>query len=285
MVFRFLILFLLTAPLAPASHLQLVTAQSTAEVSETQILENLRSIRDQLSKLKLEIEQKTPNTGRPDQKSMDFGGYQAAFSGYQMKIEELYRQLSSAYEQIGRVYRTNPKSPTYKSMVSVYLEAKLQYDGVSALFGTISPPEKMRTIAVVSTDKRLNQRISSAVKSNQPASSEDPKEIIAADEARFIGTFDAVEMFLLTKGDKAFYIFFGWREDSDTEAGKKNQTYHLSVLRSEFIPKENATGGQSAAQHLEKALKLNFFTLDTKGDVLAEINQFLTRIKSYSQNN
>lgn len=283
MVFRFLALCLLTASLSAASQPQSVSAQSTVAVSETQLLENLRSIRDQLGKLKLEIEQKTGNTGRPDQKSMDFAGYRAAFSGYQAKIEDLYRQLSAGYEQISRVYRTNPKSPTYKSMVAFYLEAKLEYDTVSSLFGTISPPEKMLNVAVVSTDKRLNQRVSTTVRSNQSPAAENPREILAADESRFIGTFDAVEMFLLIKGDKACYVFFGWRDEE--ESGKKSQSYHLSVLRSDFIPKEKIPPGQNAGWHLEQALTLNFFTLDTKGDVLADINQFLTRIKSYSRDN
>jgi hypothetical protein len=260
-----------------------VSAQATGTVSETQLLETLRSLRDQFAALKAEVESTTGSPSRPDRNNMDFERYRTAFGTYQSRIEDLYRQLSTGYEQIGRVYRTNPKSPLYKTLVSTYLEAKGEYDGVSALFGTIPPPEKLQTVAIISADKRLNRRIAATVKSDQPVQAVNPKDILSADESRFIGTFDAVEMFLLIKGDKACYVFFGWRDDEGNEAGKKNNSYHLSVLRSDFFPKESPGTSATAQQHLENALKLNFFALDTSGEILTDINEFLTRIKSYSR--
>lgn len=259
-------------------------AQTSAVVSETQVLENLRAIRDQLAKLKAEIDLKTGMMTRPDQRTLDFKGYQAAFAGYQGRIDDLFRKLSGSYEQISRVYRTNPNSPNYKPMVALYLEVKAEYDGVSTLFSTVSPPEKLRNVAIVSADKRLNRRIAGTFKGTPTPAPENPRDILASDESRFIGTFDAVEMFLLVKGEKACYVFFGWRDEEAAQNGGKN-AYHLSVMRSEFFPKSSAGVDLNPEQHLEQALKLNLFSLDSQGELLADINQFLSRVKSYSKTN
>lgn len=260
------------------------SAQTSEVVPETQVLENLRGIRDQLVKLKAEIDLKTGMMTRPDPRNLDFNGYQSSFAGYQGKIDDLYRRLSTGYEQISRVYRTNPNSPNYKPMVALYLEVKAEYDSVSVLFATISPPEKLRNVAVVSADKRLNHRIATTIKATPTPAPESPREILASDESRFIGTFDAVEMFLLVKGEKACYVFFGWRDEGNVENGGKN-AYHLSVMRSEFFPKGSIGTGLNPDQHLEQALKLNLYSLDSQGEMLADINQFLTRVKSYSRSN
>jgi hypothetical protein len=259
-------------------------AQNGEVVAESQVLGNLQGIREQLAKLKTEIDLKTGMVTRPDPRSVDFKGYQAAFAGYRGRIDDLYRKLTGCYDQISRVYRTNPNSPNYKPMVALYLQVKAEYDGVAAMFGTISPPEKLQNVAVVSADKRLNSRIASTFKTNPTPAPENPKDILASDESRFIGTFDAVEMFLLIKADKACYVFFGWRDEEAGENGAKN-AYHLSVLRSEFFPKGSLGVELKPEQHLEQALKLNLYSLDSQGEVLADINQFLSRVKSYSRTN
>ncbi len=278
---RFLVFFLVVAWIfsgAPSTP-----AQNGEVVAESQVLGNLQGIREQLAKLKTEIDLKTGMLTRPNPQSVDFNGYQTAFAGYRGRIDDLYRKLTGCYDQISRVYRTNPNSPNYKPMVALYLEVKKDYDEVSALFGTISPPEKLRNVAVVSADKRLNSRIANSFRTTPTPAPESPRDILASDESRFIGTFDAVEMFLLIRGDKACYVFFGWR-DENTDNGGKN-AYHLSVLRSEFFPKGSLGVELKPEQHLEQALKLNLFALDSHGEVLADINQFLSRVKSYSRTN
>lgn len=278
---RFLMFFLVVAWIF--SGTPSTPAQNGEVVAESQVLGNLQGIREQLAKLKTEIDLKTGMLTRPNPRSVDFNGYQTAFAGYRVRIDDLYRKLTGCYDQISRVYRTNPNSPNYKPMVALYLEVKKDYDEVAALFGTISPPEKLRNVAVVSADKRLNNRIANTFKATPTPAPESPKDILASDESRFIGTFDAVEMFLLIKGDKACYVFFGWRDET-TDNGGKN-AYHLSVLRSEFFPKGSLGVELKPEQHLEQALKLNLFSLDSQGEVLADINQFLTRVKSYSRTN
>jgi hypothetical protein len=278
---RFLMLFLVSVWIF--SGTSSTPAQNGEVVAESQVLGNLQGIREQLAKLKTEIDLKTGMMTRPDPRTVDYKGYQTAFAGYRGKLDDLYRRLSGCYEQISRVYRTNPNSPNYKPMVALYLQVKAEYDGVAATFGTIAPPEKLQNVAVVSADKRLNSRIANTVRSTPTPAPENPKDILASDESRFIGTFDAVEMFLLIKGEKACYVFFGWR-DENTDSGGKN-AYHLSVLRSEFFPKGSLGSELKPEQHLEQALKLNLFSLDSQGEVLADINQFLNRVKSYSRTN
>jgi hypothetical protein len=263
-----------------------VAAQSESPaVTDGQILEGLRSIRDQLLVLKSEIDAKVNNPERPDPRNMEYARYRTAFETYQGKIGDLYRQLTGAYEQINRVYRTNPKSPAYKPMVTLYLEVKGVYDSVSTLFAAFQPPEKLQAVAIVSEDRRLNRQVATTVRANRSAAPETTADIFAAESSTYIGTFDAVEMFLQVRGDNAYYLFVGWKDEETDASGHRKDTFHPSVLRSEYFPKQLLPQIQTSQQHLEKALNLGLLIIRTKDGDQGDINRFFTRIKSYAREN
>lgn len=261
------------------------TGQEAKLLTESDLLTALRTLRDDMLKIQSELGGQTTG-GRPDRKGMSYEDYRTAFEGVSGKLDEAYRRISVYYAQIDRIYRTTPNSPLYKQITQVYLEAKAAYDGAKTALGGVAPPDSIRAVSVVSTDRRLNDRVAASVKDEGPATrSVAAQEILQSDESRYIGTFDAVEMFLLVKGDAACYVLFGWKEQFSDESGKKTERYHLSVVRTEFFPVASLAASQSPNQHLEHALKLPLVPVDARGDVLNDLNQFLTRVKSYARTN
>jgi hypothetical protein len=257
--------------------------QEVKPLSDSELLDGLKKLREEMTVLKTEVEAPA-GTGHLDRKNLAYEEYQAAFGSYAMKVEEAYRQLAEFYSRIDRLYRTNPNSPLYKQIIKEYLDAKAAFDAAKAAFGGVPAPETLRAVATVSPDRRLNDRVAASLR-NEPREDRPAvaQEILQSDESRFIGTFDAVEMFLLVKGDAACYVLFGWKEQMTDDSGKKSQRYHLSLVRSEFFPVAALGKEWSAARHLEKALTLSLVPVDARGDVFNNLNQFLTRVKSYSR--
>lgn len=254
--------------------------QEVKPISDSELLDGLKKLREEMTVLKAEVEAPA-GTGRLDRKSLAYEEYQASFGSYATKVEEAYRRLAELYSRIDRLYRTNPSSPLYKQIIKEYLDAKAAFDAAKATFGVVPAPETLRAVATVSADRRLNDRVAASVRGE--AKSVTAQEILQPDESRFIGTFDAVEMFLLVKGDSACYVLFGWKEQMTDETGKKSQQYHLSVVRTEFFSATTLAAGLTPNQHLENALRLPLLTVDARGSVLNDLSQFLTRVKTYSR--
>lgn len=282
-MFRRHAFFLLVVIVFTASPILAVPIQDVKLMSDGELLERLKVLREEMTKLREEIE--TPAaTGRPDRKAMDFTAYRETFDAFTLKIDDAYKRLAGYHGQIDRLYRTAPNAPLYKQIVKEYLDTKTAFDAAKSAFGIVPAPETLRVVATVSSDRRLNDRVADSLKGgprpDQPGAARD---ILQADESRFIGTFDAVEMFLLVKGDTACYVLFGWKEQLTDDSGKKSQRYHLSVVRSDFFPVAGLGEGWSPERHLEKALTLPLVPVDARGEVLNDVNQFLTRVKSYSR--
>ncbi len=257
--------------------------QDVKLMSDGELLENLRKLREEMTKLREEVEAPAA-ARRPDRKAMDFAAYRESFDTFTLKIDDAYKRLAGYHGQIDRIYRTTPNAPLYKQIVKEYLDTKAAFDAAKAAFGVIPAPDTLRAVAAVSPDRRLNDRVAASLKGEaRPVPPAAARDILQSDESRFIGTFDAVEMFLLVKGDAACYVLFGWKEQLTDDAGKKSQRYHLSVVRSEFFPVALLGEGWSPDRHLEKALTLPLVPVDARGDVLNDLNQFLTRVKSYSR--
>ncbi len=256
-------------------------------LTDSEIVSTLRALRSEMLDLLSQVAGKGATLSRLNRRRMDFESYQRAFESYSAKIEDCYRRLADCYEQINRVYRTNPNSPLYKQMVKTYLDTKSVFDNLKSTFSALDPPEQTINEAVVSNDRRLNERVAASVRTAAIPSApvEAAKEIIDADDSRFIGTFDAVEMFLLVRGDSACYVLFGWKEVVDDENGKSTEEYHLSVVRSELFPWTPEVRTMSPEQHLENALKLKIAMVEAQGEMLTDLKQFFARAKSYSRTN
>lgn len=275
--------FLLFVTVFTVSPMVAAPIQDVKLMSDGDLYENLKALREEMTKLREEVELPAA-ARRPDRKSMDFTAYRETFDSFALKIEDAYKRLVGFHGQIDRLYRTSPNAPLYKQIVKEYLDAKAAFDAAKAAFGLVPAPESLRIVAPVSADRRLNDRVAASLKGEtQPVPPAAAREILQSDESRFIGTFDAVEMFLLVKGDAACYVLFGWKEQLTDDSGKKSQRYHLSVVRSEFFPVAMLGEGWSPDRHLEKALTLPLVPVDARGDVLNDVNQFLTRVKSYSR--
>lgn len=256
-------------------------------MTDSEIVAALRALRSEMLDLLSQVAGKGAAMTRPSRRTMDFELYRSTYESYSAKIEDCYRRLAGCYEQINRIYRTNPNTPLYKQMVQTYLDTKGVFDNLKSTFSTLEPPEQTITEAVVSNDHRLNERVSTSVRTAAipPAPAQAAKEIIESDDSRFIGTFDAVEMFLLVRGDSACYVLFGWKEVVDDENGRSTEEYHLSVVRSEMFPFTPTVRAMTPEQHLENALKLKIAMVEAQGDTLTDLKQFFARAKSYSRTN
>ncbi len=256
-------------------------------MSDSEIVSTLRALRSEMLDLLAQVAGKGAAATRPSRRAMDFESYQRTFESYSAKIDDSYRRLLACYAQIDRTYRANPNSPLYKQMVQTYLDTKGVFDNLKSTFSALEPPEKTITEAVISNDRRLNERISTSARSTAapPAPAQAAKEIIEADESRFIGTFDAVEMFLLVRGDNACYVLFGWKDVVDDENGKTVEEYHLSVVRSEVFPFTPSVRGMTPEQHLENALTLKIAMVEAEGETMTSLKQFFARAKSYTRMN
>ncbi|OYT72100.1 MAG: hypothetical protein CFK52_06150 [Chloracidobacterium sp. CP2_5A] len=256
-------------------------------LSDGEIISTLRALRSEMLDLIAQVAGKDAAATRLNRRVMNFESYRQAFESYSAKIDDSYRRLSGCYEQISRVYRANPNSVLYKQMVKTYLDAKAIFDNLKSTFSALEPPEQTITEAVISNDTRLNERVSASMRSADapPAPAQAAKEIVEADDSRFIGTFDAVEMFLLVRGDTACYVLFGWKDVVNDDNGKSIEEYHLSVVRSEAFPITPAVRAMTAEQHLENALKLKIALVEAQGETLTDIKQFFARAKSYTRTN
>lgn len=256
-------------------------------LTDSEIVTTLRALRSEMLDLLSQVAGKGAALSRPSRRTMDFELYRSTFESYSAKIEDCYRRLAGCYEQINRIYRTNPNTPLYKQMVQTYLDAKSVFDNLKSTFSALEPPEQTITEAVVSNDRRLNERVAASVRTAAvpPAPAETAKEIIESDDSRFIGTFDAVEMFLLVRGDSACYVLFGWKEVVDDEDGKSTEEYHLSVVRSEMFPFTPQVRAMKPDEHLENALKLKIAMVEAQGEAMTDLKQFFARTKSYSRTN
>ncbi|OYT72073.1 MAG: hypothetical protein CFK52_06145 [Chloracidobacterium sp. CP2_5A] len=256
-------------------------------MGDSEIIATLRALRSEILDLLSQVAGKGAAAGRLSRRTMDYESYRRTFEAYNGKIEDCYRRLAACYAQIDRVYRTNPNSPLYKSMTQTYLDAKAAFDNLKSTFSAVEHPESLRTEAVAVADRRLNERIATSARSAAlpPAPAETAKDIIEADDSRFIGNFDGVEMFLLVKGDAACYVMFGWKEVVTNDEGKPSEQFHLSVVRSEMFPFQPSVRSLTATQHLENALKLKIASVEAQGEVLSNLSEFFMRAKSYTRIN
>ncbi len=263
-----------------------VPAQERA-LTDSEIVATLRALRSEMFDLLSQVAGKGAVITRPSRRTMDYESYRRTFESYSAKIDDCYRRLSACYSQIDRVYRTGSNTPLYKQMLQTYLDAKGVFDNLKSTFSALEPPEKAVTEAVVSNDRRLNERIATSVRTAAvpTAPPQAVKEIVDADDSRFIGTFDAVEMFLLVRGDSACYVLFGWKDVVEDENGKSLEEYHLAVARSESFPLTPEVRALTPEQHLENALKLKIAMVEAQGETMTDLKQFFARTKSYARTN
>jgi len=280
MMVNFLTAFLLIGSSLALAHQEQV-------LTDTQIIASLRALRSEMLDLLAQVAGKGEATTRPNRRTMNYELYRQTFESYNAKIDDCYRRLAAYYAQIDRVYRTGSSTPLYKQMVQTYLDTKVVFDNLKSTFSTLEPPEKVVTEAVISNDQRLNERMATSIRTAAipTAPPQAAKEIVEADDSRFIGTFDAVEMFLLVRGDSACYVLFGWKEVVEDEDGKSLEEYHLAVARSESFPATPELRTLTPEQHLENALKLKIAMVEAKGEMMTDLKQFFARTKSYARTN
>jgi hypothetical protein len=214
-----------------------------------------------------------------DQRRVGYEEYRASFLKNKERIERCRERLSDCYQRIDKLYRVDPRGREYQQARKAYLDTTALFEKVEASVKVAPPPEKIRVQAVLSPDKRLGQRLSDLGGNAAAPAAEAARDLRQSDALQFIGVFDGVEMFLLTKEKAACYVFFGWKEKT-AEKGEKEKI-RASVARSEFFTAKDAQTAAPAA-HLERALGLKITMLDAKGEDWGVINECLARVKSYA---
>jgi hypothetical protein len=258
-----------------------VVGQDGKTFSESDLLAAIRAFKNEVTDMKGQLAGQNAAIKRPDRKQMAYAEYRTNYDSWNLKIEQSYAKLRGFYEGVDRVYRTNPNSSLYGEIRQAYLDAKTAFDSLKETFGGYNKPDNMRTQAIVITDGRLSRHISTTVASakteNKPL-----VDLSQADEVRYIGKFDAVELYLFVKGDSACYVLYGLRERSLNDKGESVDTIDSRVVFSDSFP-VGGVANLSPQQHLDQVLKVKLTPVQAQVETWRFITESLAKAKSYAK--
>jgi hypothetical protein len=255
--------------------------QDGKAVSESDLLAAIRAFRSEVTDLQGQLAGQNAAAKRPDRKQMAYAEYRSNYDNWSLRVEQCYAKLRGYYEAVDRTYRTNPNSTLYVEIRQAYLDAKTAFDSLNNAFGSYGKPDTMRTVAVVITDGRLSRHITSTVASAK-IESKPLVDLSQADEVRYIGKFDAVELYLFVKGTSACYVLYGLRERGTNEKGESVDTIDSRVVFSDSFEIASITN-YAPQQHLDQVLKLRLTPVQTQLETWRFITESLAKAKSYAK--
>lgn len=258
-----------------------VVGQDGKTFSESDLLAAIRAFKNEVTDMKGQLAGQNAAIKRPDRKQMAYAEYRTNYDSWNLKIEQSYAKLRGFYEGVDRVYRTNPNSTLYGEIRQAYLDAKTAFDNLKETFGAYNKPDNMRTQAIVITDGRLSRHISTTV-AGAKAESKPLVDLSLADEVRYIGKFDAVELYLFVKGESACYVLYGLRERSMNEKGESVDTIDSRVVFSDSFP-VGGVANLSPQQHLDQVLKIKLTPVQAQVETWRFITESLAKAKSYAK--
>ncbi len=258
-----------------------VHPQSTGVLSEAELLAALRSFKVEADELQKQLI--ASPLGQPVSRRMvRYEEYSALHASWGTRIQERYNLLNGYYEQVNRVYRVNPNSRLYLDIRNAYVDAKAAFDALNQAFAKCSKPDDTRTPTVVVSDGRLSTHLSKAITTAKTESTP-TVDIGQVDELRYIGKFDAVELYLLVHATTACYVMYGLQDRKTDEKGEVvdevdprvifSRPFNVAVVQN-FTPQE----------HLDHVLQLDLTPVQAQLETWRFITESLARAKSYARN-
>ncbi|MCS7081130.1 MAG: hypothetical protein NZ585_13915 [Chloracidobacterium sp.] len=257
-----------------------VQAQAPVVMAEADLLAALRSFRAEAEDLQKQLAA-SPLGQQVSRRVVRYEEYSALHTSWSNRLQERYGVLNGYYEQVNRIYRANPNSKLYLDIRKAYVDAKAAFDALSAAFAQCAKPEDTRTPTVVVSDGRLSTHLTKAITTVKTETTP-TVDIGRADELRYIGKFDAVELYLLVHATTACYVMYGLHERKTDDAGQVvdeidsrvifSRPFHVSVVQN-FTPQD----------HLDHVLKLDLTPVQAQVDTWRFITESLARAKSYAR--
>lgn len=258
-----------------------VVGQDGKGFSESDLLAAIRAFKSEVTDMRGQLAGQNAAIKRPDRKQMGYTEYRTNYDQWTAKIDQSYAKLRGFYEGVDRVYRTNPNSTLYVEIRQAYLDAKAAFDGLKETFGSYNKPDAMRTQAIVIADGRLTRHISTTVASTK-TEARPLVDLSQADEVRYIGKFDAVELYLFVKGESACYVLYGLRERGVNEKGESVDTIDSRVVFSDTFPVASVAS-LAPQQHLDQVLKVKLTPVAAQVETWRFITEALAKAKSYAK--
>ncbi len=259
---------------------QTVHAQSAAVLSEAELLGALRAFKSEIEQMQQQLAT-SPLSQPVGRRTLRYDEYTTLYTSWSNRVQERYGILNGYYEQVNRIYRANPNSRLYLDIRKAYLDAKATFDALSASLAQCAKPEDTRTPTIVVTDGRLNTHLTKTVATVKTVTTP-TVDIVQADELRYIGKFDAVELYLLIHHGMACYVMYGLHERKVDASGQVvdeidprmvfSRTFDVSKVQS-FTPHE----------HLDYVLTLDLTPVQAQIETWRFITESLARAKSYAR--
>ncbi|OYT72072.1 MAG: hypothetical protein CFK52_06140 [Chloracidobacterium sp. CP2_5A] len=255
-------------------------AQSPGLLSEAGLLAALRSFKTEIDEMQKQLAA-SPLIQRGNRRALRYEEYSALYTGWSGRVQERYALLNNYYEQLNRVYRANPNSKLYLDARKAYVDAKAAFDALSAALAECAKPDDLRAPTIVIMDGRLNTHLTKTVSTVQ-TETKPSVDISQADELRYIGKFDAVELYLLVHGSTACYVMYGLHERKVDAAGQAIDEVDSRVVFSRTF-NVGAVQGFAPQDHLDHVLKLDLTPVQAQVETWRFITESLARAKSYAR--
>ncbi len=222
--------------------------------------------------------------GEKARRGKGFDAYRKQFETLSGRISSCRERLQSFHEQVSRLYRTMPTSSLYLAARQAYADAKQDFDTLTSNFSSSPRPEMLQVAEVRVTDGRLTRHL--ARTAPEPASVKPEQSIgrafLEADDIRYIGKFDSVEVYLITLKDTAHYVLTGLRERAVEADGRVTEIVRQTILYSDPFPSKQAAGRQTD-QHFESVLQQKFTLLAEDESTANLVMDELLKARSYAR--
>jgi hypothetical protein len=255
-------------------------AQSSKVLSEAELLGALRAFKTEIEQMQQQLAT-SPLLQPVGRRTLRYDEYSALYANWSSRVQERYGLLNKYYEEVNRIYRANPNSRLYLDIRKAYLDAKTTFDALNASLAQCAKPEDTRTPTIVVTDGRLNTHLTKTVATVKTETAP-TVDIGQADELRYIGKFDAVELYLLVHHGMACYVMYGLHERKVDASGQVideidprvvfSRTFDVSKVQN-FTPQE----------HLDYVLTLDLTPVQAQIETWRFITESLARAKSYAR--
>ncbi|QUV80028.1 hypothetical protein [Chloracidobacterium thermophilum] len=222
--------------------------------------------------------------GEKARRGKGFEAYRRQFETLGGKISSCRERLQYFHEQVSRLYRTMPTSSLYLAARQAYADAKQDFDTLASNFSSSPRPETLQIAEVRVMDGRLAKHLAQTVPEPAPVKPEQSigRAFLEADDIRYIGKFDSVEVYLITIRDTAYYVLTGLRERAVEADGRVTEVVRQTILYSDAFPSKQ-TAGRQTDQHFEAVLQQKFTLLAEDENTTNLVLDELLKARSYAR--
>lgn len=260
-------------------------AQETGQ-SDSDLPAAIKALRGEITALQAELSSYAAGLegGDKARRGKGFEAYRKQFEMLSGKISACRERLQYFHEQVSRLYRTMPTSSLYLAARQAYADAKQDFDTLASNFSSSPRPETLQVAEVRVMDGRLIKHLARTAPEPAPVKPERSvgQMILEADDLRYIGKFDAVEVYLVTIKDEAYYLLTGLRERTVADDGQVTEVVRQTILYSDPFPCSQAAGRQTD-QHFESLLQQKFTLLADDENTIERVMDELLKARSYAR--